>query len=283
MEPGQDLANLLPETFTGLKKARNGNINELIHIQASNICLFTTLPARDNFYEQQIPFLQNFSLWKRMIRIIAYCRRWKSRRKGDIMPMEKIEAEQALVYHSQHASFRATLFQLKTHGRVNHNSDLATLAPFIDDQGLIRLSGRTEAADLVYEAKFPLLLYTKDPMAEVMVRNIHQSILHAGGSRAIHTELSKFYWIPKVTTLLRRVAYKCVTCRKKFARPTKQVMAPLPFFRLPSSRLHPFEYTAVDVAGPFSVTEMKVVHKRWLLVFFNLSGFIKDRKNIVQL
>jgi hypothetical protein len=102
-------------------------------------------------------------------------------------------------------------------------------------------------------------------MAEVMVRNIHQSIFHAGGSRAIHTELSKFYWIPKVTTLLRRVAYKCVTCRKKFARPTKQVMAPLPFFRHPSSKLHPFEYTAVDLAGPFSVTEMKVVHKRWLL------------------
>jgi hypothetical protein len=99
-----------------------------------------------------------------------------------------------------------------------------------------------------------------------MVRNIHQSILHVGGSRAIHTELSKFYWIPKVTTLLRRVAYKCFTCRKKFARPTKQVMAPLPFFRLPSSKLHPFEYTAVDVAGPFSVTEMRVVQKRWLLI-----------------
>jgi hypothetical protein len=53
---------------------------------------------------------------------------------------------------------------------------------------------------------------------------------------------------------------------KKFAKPTKQIMAPLPFFRLPSSKLHPFEYTAVDVAGPFSVTEMKVIHKRWLLV-----------------
>jgi hypothetical protein len=103
-------------------------------------------------------------------------------------------------------------------------------------------------------------------MAEVMVRNIHQSIPYVGGSRAIHTELSKFYWRPKVTTLLRRVAYKCVTCRKKFARPTKQVMAPLPFLRLPSSRLHPFEYTAVDVAGPFSITEIKVVQQRWLLV-----------------
>jgi hypothetical protein len=93
MEPGRDLSNLLPETITVLKKTRNGNINKLLNIQASNICLFTTVPARDDFYEQQIPFLQKFSSWKRMIIIIAYCRRWKSRRKGDITPMAKIEAE----------------------------------------------------------------------------------------------------------------------------------------------------------------------------------------------
>jgi hypothetical protein len=143
---------------------------------------------------------------------------------------------------------------------------LATLAPFIDEQGLIRLSGRTEAAPLVYETKYPLLLHARDPMAEVLVPDTHQDLLHAGGSRALHTELSKFYWIPKVTTLLRRVAYKCVVCRRKFARPTTQIMAPLPFFRLPSAKLHPFEFAAVDVAGPYYIIEHKEMHKRWLLV-----------------
>jgi hypothetical protein len=43
-------------------------------------------------------------------------------------------------------------------------------------------------------------------------------------------------------------------------------MAPLPFFRLPSVKLHPFEFAAVDVAGPYYITEHKETHKRWLLV-----------------
>jgi hypothetical protein len=175
-------------------------------------------------------------------------------------------AIRALVFHSQKALFRATFFQLQTHGRVNHDSALATLAPFIDEQGLIRLSGRTEVVPLVYETKYPLLLHARDPMTKVLVRDIHQDLLHAGGSRSLHTELSKFYWIPIVTTLLRRVAYKCVVCRRKFARPTTQIMAPLPFFRLPSAKLHPFEFAAVDVAGPYYITEHKETHKRWLLV-----------------
>jgi hypothetical protein len=172
----------------------------------------------------------------------------------------------ALILHSQKASFRAMFFQLQTHGRVNHDSALATLAPFIDKQGLIMLSGRTEAAPLVYETKYPLLLHAKDPMAEVLVRDIHLELLHAGGSRALHTELSKFYWIPKVTTLLRRIAYKCVICRRKFARPTTQIVAPLPFFKLPSAKLHPFEFAPVDVAGPYYITEHRETHKLWLLV-----------------
>jgi hypothetical protein len=186
------------------------------------------------------------------------------------MPWEKIKSERALLLHIQKAGFRSTLFQLKTHGRVNHDNALAPLAPFVNPQGLVRLSGRTEAAELLYEAKYPLILHAKDPVVEVMARHIHDSLMHSGGPRAIHTELSKFYWVPKVTTLLRKVAYKCMICRRKFAKPTAQMMVPLSFFRLPTSKLHPFNYSAIDVAGPFVITITKckitTTYKRWLLV-----------------
>jgi hypothetical protein len=69
-----------------------------------------------------------------------------SRKKGDISPLEKEEAERALAFHNQRTSFCATLFQLKNHGRVNHDNALACLDPFLDAQGVIRLAGRTEAA-----------------------------------------------------------------------------------------------------------------------------------------
>jgi hypothetical protein len=66
--------------------------------------------------------------------------------------------------------------------------------------------------------------------------------------------------------LLRQIAYKCVVCRRKLAKPTTQMMAPLPFFWLPSSRLHPFDHAAVDVAGSFVAIQNKLPLKRWLLV-----------------
>jgi hypothetical protein len=121
---------------------------------------------------------------------------------------------------------------------------------------------------------FPILLHPKDPITEVLARFLHRKLMHSGGSRALLTELSKFYWVPRVTTLLGRVAYKYVICRRKFAKPTHQMMAPLPFFRVPTARLHGFDHSAIDVAGPYNVikhkmegdgVDDKLPGKRWVL------------------
>jgi hypothetical protein len=71
------------------------------------------------------------------------------------------------------------------------------------------------------------------------------------------------------------VAYKCVVCRRKLAKPTNHMMAPLPFLRLPTARLHVFDHFAIDVAGPYNVIkdkmegdgeDDKLPGKRWVLV-----------------
>jgi hypothetical protein len=43
-------------------------------------------------------------------------------------------------------------------------------------------------------------------------------------------------------------------------------MAPLPFYRQPYSRLHPFDVSAIDVAGPYYIKIGRSMVKRWLLV-----------------
>jgi hypothetical protein len=43
--------------------------------------------------------------------------------------------------------------------------------------------------------------------------------------------------------------------------------APSPFFRQPSTRLHPFDVTAIDVAGPYQTKIGRSMVKRWLLIF----------------
>jgi hypothetical protein len=99
--------------------------------------------------------LLKYSRWDTLLKVVAYCRRWRTKKRGTLTPLEIIEAERAVVYHSQRAGYRVTIFQIKKRGRVNHDNALAPLAQFMDAQGLIRLSGRTEAAPLIYEAKYP--------------------------------------------------------------------------------------------------------------------------------
>jgi hypothetical protein len=198
-----------------------------------------------------IPSITKYRRWQVLVQIIATCLRWKSRKKGPINPVEIEDVERALVYLSQRQTFRATRVQLEMHGRVNHNNNLTPLAPFIDPQGAIRLGRRTEAAHLTHTAKYPLLLHCKDPITKILVTLVHQRLEHSSGPRGLLTEMNKKYWIPKATGFFRKLVNSCLPCRKRLARPTTQIMAPLPFYRQPSSRLHPFDVSAIDAASPY--------------------------------
>jgi hypothetical protein len=136
------------------------------------------------------------------------------------------EAEEAIIGLSQSQCYRVSLAQLRLNAKVNKDNTLAPLAQFLDKRGLIRLGGRTEAAHLNYNAKYPLLLHQKDPQTTTLARFIHLRLEHSGGPRAIITELNKIFWAPKSSMLFRKIAYGCIPCRKRLAKPTKQIMAP---------------------------------------------------------
>jgi hypothetical protein len=42
---------------------------------------------------------------------------------------------------------------------------------------------------------------------------------------------------------------------------------PLPFFRQPLARLHPFDVMAIDIAGPYQIKIGRSMVKHWLLIF----------------
>jgi hypothetical protein len=43
-------------------------------------------------------------------------------------------------------------------------------------------------------------------------------------------------------------------------------LAPLLFYRMSSARLHPFDHSAIDVAGPFQTRGGRSMVRRWLFV-----------------
>jgi hypothetical protein len=142
---------------------------------------------------------------KQLVRIIAIYKRWKTKRRGLINPVEIKEAERALVYLNQRQTYRFTRVQLEMHGKVNYDNNLAPLAPFLDAHGAIQLGERTEASHMAFNAKYPLLLHRKDPLTKMLATHTHQKLEHSSGPRGLLTEMNKKYWIPKATGFFRKL------------------------------------------------------------------------------
>jgi hypothetical protein len=177
-------------------------------------CTLHLQPATDQYYEPLNETLLKYSGWKELTR----CLRWRNKKRGIINPVEIWEAEEAIIGLSQSQCYRASLVQLRMNAQVKKDNTLAPLAPFLDKKRLIRMGGRTEAALLNYNAKYPLLLHQKDPLTTTLARFIHLQLEHSGGPRAIITELNKRFGAPKSSMLFRKIAYGCIPCQKCLAK-----------------------------------------------------------------
>ena len=125
------------------------------------------------------------------------------------------------------------------------------------------------AKNLSYDAKYPVILPAKGEEIDSLIRQEHQFQGHAGVNH-IFSQLQQRYWVLKGREAVRRVINRCVTCQKVYKAPTPQMMAELPAERVDGNA--PFEATAIDVCGPYSVRNGgRGFHKRWILLFTCLS------------
>ena len=130
-------------------------------------------------------------------------------------------------------------------------STLASLCPFIDSTGLLRAGGRlSNATNLSFDYKYPKILPKDEKNVEALIREEHKNQGHAGTNH-IWSTLSQSYWIINGRQSVKRVIQGCVPCQKNFKQPGHQKMADLPADRVDGCA--PFEATAMDAFGPFSV------------------------------
>ena len=58
-------------------------------------------------------------------------------------------------------------------------SNLATLTPFIDDSGMLRVDGRIQHASLPEDTKHPIVLSSDSKLAVMIIRDLHLRLSHA--------------------------------------------------------------------------------------------------------
>ena len=139
--------------------------------------------------------------------------------------------------------------QKDLHNRIK-KGELATLSPFTDSDGVIRVGGRADKATVSYESKHPALLPYDSWISLLITRQSH-SIGHNGVATTA-AKVRRSYWIIRGHDLAKSVKYKCVFCKEMQPKHENQVMADLPQVRL-APHTPPFYFTSCDYFGPYKV------------------------------
>lgn len=173
-------------------------------------------------------------------------------------------AENELIHLSQQQWYAEDIQELQKNLHVKRKSQLYKIDPVLQ-QGILRVGGRLNKGALPEYAKHPAILSKHSKVASLILQDIHEKIGHCGRNYVLSKSRQK-YWIPQVTSKIRKLLSKCTVCRKLYGQPGQQKMASLPEDRLIPDH-PPFTNVGMDYFGPFEVKRGRVTVKRYGVLF----------------
>ena len=212
------------------------------------VCLITQVENSNELFEK-------FSSYSRLVRVIARCLRFLRANpyKGAIEAQEFFEAEKRVIKIIQKSKLSEEFKRLR--GRNNNKGgNLAALCPFIDEESLLRVGGRLERANIAFSRKHPIILPSRHHVTDLIIREIHEKLFHAGIQSTLYTIRHKF-WLLDGKNQVRKIVRNCVRCIRFRARPVQYKMADLPEPRVEEAV--PFFHTGTDFFGPLLAKEKK--------------------------
>lgn len=210
--------------------------------------------------EKESDYWSKFSSLKKLLKIIAYCRRLLTYRKGVKRPrhLTKVELDEALncvIRQYQRQEFILETLELQEKACVtSKDSKIKSLSPYLDDQSVMRVGGRLQGSLLEENTKHPIILAHDSHLTKLMVADAHEKTMH-GGSQLMMTYLRTGYWIVGVRRLVKKHIRNCITCVKNRAELKNQYMGSLPSMRVTPARA--FYNSGVDYAGPINIRTSK--------------------------
>ncbi|XP_050555621.1 uncharacterized protein LOC118273288 [Spodoptera frugiperda] len=207
--------------------------------------------------------LTRFSKFSRLIRVIAYCRRFLRMKESErnkikitiwLTTKELNEAVLTCIKFCQLQSYSDEIESVKKNRKLNKGSRLTSLSPFLDDDGILRVGGRLHRASIDENMKHPILIPHKSHFTNLLIAEAHERTLH-GGPQLMLNYLRSKYWIINAKTLVRQHVHKCVICIRHSTQTHQQMMGQLPKARVSVQK--PFQCSGVDYAGPISIRSSK--------------------------
>lgn len=193
--------------------------------------------------------IEQQSSFTRLVRILAWILRFKINKTKQRQPYltlsELQSATNKLIKHIQLTDFEEDINNIIQHKQVQKRSILSKLSPFIDINGILRVDGRLEHANINFNMKHPIILPNKGHFTQLLIDNAHKITFH-GGARLTSAFIRQKYWIVGGNRAIKKIIRTCVTCRRHTPN-IHQIMGDLPEVRINPSR--PFHYTGIDYTG----------------------------------
>ncbi|XP_041449668.1 uncharacterized protein LOC121404393 [Drosophila obscura] len=178
--------------------------------------------------------LSRFSELGRALRVNAYVRRFIQRVSGQSTPTlvskelngkEVAAALQAVTITTQRVHYAGEHRCLVNKQPLPTTSSLQNHNPFLDQNGVMRASGRVQAsASMSCNERHPILLPPACLLVGLLVRFTHHIALH-GGNQLVIRLIRATYWIPRLRHVVRAVIHTCKVCVIHRKRLQTQLMA----------------------------------------------------------
>lgn len=222
---------------------------------------------------------ERFSSWKSLFSAIASLQRIvRNRRDGyhDTKPISQCDAlrkaEILILKETQQEHFTTDIKCLANDKPLAKNSSIATLSPYLDENGLLRVGGRINRAAGQIPAREvnPIILPKASHVSTLLIRHFHEQTKHQGRLITEGALRTGGYWLIGAKRLISSLIHKCVTCRKLRRSLETQKMADVPTDRITPGP--PFTSVGIDAFGPWQVATRKTRggaanSKRWGIIF----------------
>jgi hypothetical protein len=201
------------------------------------------------------PWYDKYSSYRKIIRILAWIRRWQNKKvntvqkAGELEPEEEWEAEVVLLRIIQEEVFSID------------NPLIKQMKAFRDEKGLWRIQTRILLRKDTQDFRLPILLPGDHPVVLRLITQEHLQRSHCG-LQSLMSSLREKFWILKSRRAVRKSINSCGSCKRYDAKNVTPIEATLPIDRVRDAKV--FEIVGIDLGGPLY---LKSKQKAWFVLF----------------
>ncbi|XP_068994219.1 uncharacterized protein [Neodiprion pinetum] len=157
--------------------------------------------------------------------IQSQCVEWK--KNGPLSVKEFKKAEKAIIRLTQQEALATELQSIEQGAQVIKTSKIASINPYIDSEGLLRVGGRLSKADIPETQKLSIILPTRHLITKMILKKEHIQ-LHRCGPENLLCSIRSKYWPLSGRREARKVTNGCLLCFRNKPKTPEVMMGDLP-------------------------------------------------------